>query len=71
MIPLESAMVTYIAPRIFTDDREASRLFKLAADQGCSQGQRDVGIMCADGRGVPTDDREAVFRHLDIMQGEC
>jgi hypothetical protein len=34
MIPLEGPMATYIGRRRFMDDREAARLYKLAADQG-------------------------------------
>jgi hypothetical protein len=52
-------MATYTGRRGFVDDREAARLFKLAADQGYAEGQRDLGILYADGRSVPKDDREA------------
>src|ERR1700693_5972339 len=59
MIPLESPIATYIGRRRFMDDREAARLYKLAADQGYGEGQHNLGILDADGRGVPKDDREA------------
>ena len=52
-------MATYIARRILVGNGEASRLFKLAADEGCAAGQRNLGILNADGCGVPKDDREA------------
>jgi TPR repeat protein len=51
--------------RMFTmahakDDREAARLFKLAAEQGNAFGQNSLGIFYATGRGgLPQDDREA------------
>jgi TPR repeat protein len=42
------------------DDREAARLFKLAAEQGNAFGQNSLGIFYATGRGgLPQDDREA------------
>jgi TPR repeat protein len=48
------------------DDREAARLFKLAADQGNADAQTNLGILYANGRGgLPKDDREAarLFKH--------
>jgi TPR repeat protein len=51
--------------RMFTmahakDDREAARLFRLAADQGDASAQNSLGIFYATGRGgLPQDDREA------------
>jgi TPR repeat protein len=48
------------------DDREAARLFKLAADQGNADAQTNLGIFYANGRGgLPRDDREAarLFKH--------
>jgi uncharacterized membrane protein required for colicin V production len=42
------------------DDREAVRLYKLAADQGEATGQANLGDMYRDGRGgLAKDDREA------------
>jgi TPR repeat protein len=42
------------------DDREAARLYKLAADQGNAAGQAYLGIFYEQGRGgLPKDDREA------------
>ncbi|MGC2223810.1 MAG: sel1 repeat family protein, partial [Methylocella sp.] len=42
------------------DDREAARLYKLAADQGNADGQVHLGIFYSEGRGgLPKDDREA------------
>jgi TPR repeat protein len=43
------------------DDREAARLYKLAADQGNAAGQAYLGIFYEQGRGgLPEDDREAI-----------
>ena len=42
------------------DDREAARLFKLAADEGNASGQANLGFFYEDGRGgLPKDDGEA------------
>ena len=42
------------------DEREAVRLYKLAADQGESWGQNNLGALYADGLGgLPKDEREA------------
>jgi TPR repeat protein len=42
------------------DDREAARLYKLAADQGLASAQKYLGVLYATGRGGLTkDDREA------------
>jgi TPR repeat protein len=42
------------------DDREAARLYKLAADQGNAAAQAYLGIFYEQGRGgLPKDDREA------------
>jgi TPR repeat protein len=42
------------------DDREAARLFKLAADQGNAGGQNYLAVFYANGRGgLEQDDREA------------
>jgi TPR repeat protein len=42
------------------DDREAARLFRLAADQGNARAQSNLGGFYRDGRGgLPKDDREA------------
>ena len=53
------------------DDREAARLYKLAADQGYAEGQNKLGIFYRDGRGgLEKDEHEAVrlFR-LAAAQG--
>jgi TPR repeat protein len=42
------------------DDQEAVRLYKLAADQGITVAQVDLGLMHENGRGVVKDDQEAV-----------
>jgi TPR repeat protein len=43
------------------DDREAVRLFKLAADQGAAAGQASLGLACLSGLGgMLKDEREAV-----------
>ena len=43
-----------------SDDREAARLYKLAADQGSASAQSNLGLFYAQGRGgLPQDDREA------------
>ena len=45
------------------DDREAARLYKLAADQGNAQAQANLGTFYLDGRGgLPKDDREAIVQ---------
>jgi hypothetical protein len=44
-------MATYIGRRRFIDGRDASRFYKLAADQAYGEGQRDLG--------APQDDGEA------------
>src|SRR4029077_5461581 len=42
------------------DDREAMRLFKLAADQNNPYGQQNLGVFYRDGRGgLAKDEREA------------
>ena len=42
------------------DDREAARLYKLAADQGNAAAQNNLGVFYEQGRGgLPKDDREA------------
>ena len=42
------------------DDREAARLYKLAADQGNAAAQNNLGVFYENGRGgLPKDDREA------------
>ena len=46
--------------RPLQDDREALRLFRLAADQDNSYGQQNLGVFYRDGRGgLAKDDREA------------
>ena len=42
------------------DDAEAARLMRLAAEQGHSGAQGALGIMYANGTGVPQDDNEAL-----------
>src|SRR5260370_24370165 len=37
------------------DEREASRLYRLAADQGNADGQNNLGLMYVNGWGVPQD----------------
>ena len=37
------------------DDSEAVRFYRLAAEQGLSRSQANLGIMHAQGRGVPQD----------------
>jgi TPR repeat protein len=53
------------------DDREAARLYKLAADQGYANAQSNLGNIYRDGRGsLPKDDREAArFYKLAADQG--
>ena len=42
------------------DDREAARLYKLAADQGYALAQFSLGVFYENGCGsLPKDDREA------------
>ena len=42
------------------DEREAARLYKLAADQGNARAQANLGLFYSEGRGgLPKDDREA------------
>ncbi len=55
------------------DDREAVRLYQLAADQGNSGAQHNLGIMYRDARGgLQQDDREAVrLFKLAADQGEA
>jgi TPR repeat protein len=43
-----------------SDDREAARLYKLAADQGNASAQYNLGVFYESGRGgLPQDDCEA------------
>jgi TPR repeat protein len=53
------------------DDKEAARLYKLAADQGNAAAQAHLGPMDANGRGgLPKDDKEALRRYkLAAQQG--
>jgi TPR repeat protein len=55
------------------DDREAVRLYKLAADRGSAGGQTNLGNMYRDGRGgLPKDDREAARLYkLAADQGDA
>ncbi len=41
------------------DEKEACRLFKLAADQGCAPAQIKLGFMYGTGQGVEKDEKEA------------
>jgi TPR repeat protein len=53
------------------DDREAARLYKLAADRGFPQAQNNLGVFYENGRGgLAKDEREAarLFR-LSAEQG--
>jgi TPR repeat protein len=46
--------------RAMSDDREAARLYKLAADQGNADAQVNLGFFYENGRGgLPKDDPEA------------
>ena len=42
------------------DQAEAVRLYRLAANHGIAGAQCRLGVMYAEGRGVPQDDAEAV-----------
>ena len=42
------------------NDKEAMKLFRLAAEQGYAPAQHNLGYMYANGEGVPENDREAV-----------
>jgi TPR repeat protein len=55
------------------DDREAARLYKLAADQGNASGQANLGVFYENGRGgLPKDDREAARLYkLAADQGDA
>ena len=55
------------------DDREAARLYKLAADQGNAGGQNNLGVFYARGRGgLAKDDREAARLYkLAADQGDA
>ena len=46
------------------DDAEAVRWYRLAAEQGHSKAQYNLGLMNDTGEGVPQDGAEAVLRHL-------
>jgi TPR repeat protein len=41
------------------DDAEALRLYRLAAEQGVAKAQHNLGVMYANGEGVPQDYAEA------------
>ena len=45
---------------VHKDEREAARLFRLSAEQGFHLAQLNLGLLYAEGRGVPRDDAEAV-----------
>jgi TPR repeat protein len=60
MTPLFRGEVLIFTMADAKDDREAARLFKLAADQGNATGQTNLGVFYETGRGgLPKDDREA------------
>ena len=42
------------------DDAEAFRFFKLAADQGYTEAENNVGWMYANGHGVEEDEAEGI-----------
>ena len=42
------------------DDKEAIKLFRLAAQEGNAYAQFNLGSAYANGRGVPQDDKEAI-----------
>ena len=42
------------------DAAEAVKWFRKAAEQGNASAQSNLGVMYAEGRGVPQDDAEAV-----------
>ncbi len=51
---------------------EAAQLYRLAADQGVAGAQCRMGVVYAEGRGVPQDDAEAVrWFHLAADQGDA
>jgi TPR repeat protein len=66
--PVHASWLVWKLPK---DDREAARLYKLAAHQGNAYGQYNLGRMYEYGRGgLPKDDREAVrFFRLAAGQG--
>mgnify|MGYP006240838927 CR=1 FL=1 len=43
------------------DDKEAARLYRLAAEQGYADAQFNLGVMYNNGNGVPQDYKEAVY----------
>ncbi len=52
------------------DYAEAAKWYRLAADQGDTGGQYNLGLMYARGQGVPQDDTEAVkWYRLATEQG--
>ena len=52
------------------DDAEAVRLYRLAAAQGHSAAQYNLGLMFANGRGVAKDEAEAIrLYRLAAAQG--
>jgi TPR repeat protein len=57
---LSNPTPTYIGVRRFMDDREAARLYKIAADQGNALAQVNLAVLYENGGGgLPKDDREA------------
>ena len=52
------------------DDKEAVRLYTLAAEQGDAWAQYNLGVIYDEGEGVPQDDKEAVkWYRLAAEQG--
>ena len=52
------------------DDKEAARLYRLAAEQGDEDAQYNLGVMYNNGNGVPQDYKEAVYWYrLSAEQG--
>ena len=52
------------------EDREAARLYMLAADQGSAIGQAGLGVFYEDGRGgLPQDDAQAVVWYHKAADG--
>ncbi len=53
------------------DDAEAVTWYRKAAEQGCAPGQRDLGVMYFEGRGVTQDAAEAVrWSRMAAEQGD-
>ena len=64
--PFEDAVSAYRAG----DYAKAAQVFRSLAEQGDPRAQNNLGMMYADGRGVPQDDQEAVkWSRLAAKQG--